>query len=296
MRGKPHSPRDRLGLVALLLALALAACAPAATPSPTQPAAPAPTQPAAQEAPAQPVTIKLWHMPNGADPRSAIEAEIAAFQRANPGINDWNVWQNSSMWIWADGGNLLAPDLKKSAFNAPEAIKGVTHFASLYGFVYDWDELPVRLVQEQFSPVISGNERESSYPVGVLAWRAENRSDRPVRVGIILTATRVVPFAPAWDLPVVALPSGRRWPCRYTRFSGAGDNAWPIAAETLRWYAGALGLPSIAPPEQIQRTLRTIFASNVLGFADGELGAVDGMRPDGQVDTSDRKASESGAE
>lgn len=223
MRGKPHSPRDRLGLVAL--PLALAACAPATTPSPTQPAAPAPTQPAAQKAAAQPVTIKLWHMPNGADPRSAIEAEIAAFQRANPGINDWNVWQNSSMWIWAYGGNLLAPDLKKSALNAPEAIKGVTHFASLYGFVYDWDELPVRLVQEQFSPVISGNERESSYPVGVLAWRAENRSDRPVRVGIILTATRVVPFALAWDLPVVAFPSGRRWHCRYTRFSGAGDNA-----------------------------------------------------------------------
>ena len=31
-------------------------------------------------------------------------------------------------------------------------------------FEYDWDELPVRLMQRQFSPVIPGNYRESTLP------------------------------------------------------------------------------------------------------------------------------------
>jgi len=41
-------------------------------------------------------------------------------------------------------------------------------------FVYDWQELPVRLVQRQLSPVMPGNDRESSFPVGVFEWTAEN--------------------------------------------------------------------------------------------------------------------------
>ena len=41
----------------------------------------------------------------------------------------------------------------------------------------DWAELPVRVVQRQFSPVIAGDYRESSLPVGVFEMAIEN----PVR-------------------------------------------------------------------------------------------------------------------
>ncbi len=54
-------------------------------------------------------------------------------------------------------------------------------------FDYQWDQLPVRLTQEQFSPVIPGNEREASYPVAVFEWRATNPTDRPLQVGLMLT-------------------------------------------------------------------------------------------------------------
>jgi non-lysosomal glucosylceramidase len=54
-------------------------------------------------------------------------------------------------------------------------------------FEYAWPDAPVTLVQEQFSPVIAGNERESSYPVAVFEWRVSNPGDQPLRVGIMLT-------------------------------------------------------------------------------------------------------------
>ena len=54
-------------------------------------------------------------------------------------------------------------------------------------FEYDWDALPVRLTQRQFSPVIPGNYRESSYPVGLLEWQIENPGPDPVTVGLMFS-------------------------------------------------------------------------------------------------------------
>jgi non-lysosomal glucosylceramidase len=54
-------------------------------------------------------------------------------------------------------------------------------------FEYDWDALPIRLTQRQFSPVIPGNYRESSYPVGLLEWQIENPSPDPVTVGLMFS-------------------------------------------------------------------------------------------------------------
>jgi non-lysosomal glucosylceramidase len=54
-------------------------------------------------------------------------------------------------------------------------------------FEYDWAALPVRLTQRQFSPVIPGNHRESSYPVGIFEWQIENPGPDPVTVGLMFT-------------------------------------------------------------------------------------------------------------
>jgi multiple sugar transport system substrate-binding protein len=51
----------------------------------------------------------------------------------HPGRNDWNVWQNASMWIWSYGGDLLSADGKQATFNSDEAVEGVTVFDGLYG-------------------------------------------------------------------------------------------------------------------------------------------------------------------
>jgi non-lysosomal glucosylceramidase len=61
-----------------------------------------------------------------------------------------------------------------------------------------------------------------------------------------------------------------------------------IMADQLagQWYAQACGLPSIALPEDIQSALETVYEMNVRRFQGGQMGAVNGMRPDGQVDRS----------
>lgn len=57
--------------------------------------------------------------------------EIAPF--VHPGRNDWNVWQNTSQFIWNYGGDILGPDNTQATFNSDESVKAVQQFASFYG-------------------------------------------------------------------------------------------------------------------------------------------------------------------
>ena len=58
--------------------------------------------------------------------------------------------------------------------------------------VVDWDELPVRVVQRQFSPLLPHNYRESSYPVGIFETVVENRSASPLSVGLMFSWQNVL--------------------------------------------------------------------------------------------------------
>jgi non-lysosomal glucosylceramidase len=67
-----------------------------------------------------------------------------------------------------------------------------------------------------------------------------------------------------------------------------------IMADQLagQWYARACGLPPIVEPAQARSALAVIFQHNVLGFEDGALGAVNGMRPSGKLDTTSMQSQE----
>src|SRR5262249_30615070 len=72
---------------------------------------------------------------------------------------------------------------------------GAGEYAALYPkswFDYKWDKFPAHLVLEQFSPVLPDNYRESSYPVAVYRWHAENPSKRAVTVSVLLSWTNMV--------------------------------------------------------------------------------------------------------
>ena len=58
------------------------------------------------------------------------------------------------------------------------------------------------------------------------------------------------------------------------------------------WYARACGLPGIVPAERARSALRKVFDFNVMQFAGGRMGAVNGMRPDGRPDRSSLQAQE----
>ncbi len=67
---------------------------------------------------------------------------------------------------------------------------GAGDYAALYPkswFDYRWKKFPAPVTLEQFSPVIPGNYRESSYPVAVYRWHAENPTDHAVTVSVLLS-------------------------------------------------------------------------------------------------------------
>jgi non-lysosomal glucosylceramidase len=58
-------------------------------------------------------------------------------------------------------------------------------------FDYKWDKFPAHVTLEQFSPVLPNNYRESSYPIAVYRWHAENPTNKTVVVSMLLSWTNM---------------------------------------------------------------------------------------------------------
>jgi non-lysosomal glucosylceramidase len=72
---------------------------------------------------------------------------------------------------------------------------GDGEYAALYPkswFSYGTKTLPVKLTVEQFSPVLPDNYKETSYPVAEYRWAAENPTDKPMTVSVLLSWTNMV--------------------------------------------------------------------------------------------------------
>jgi non-lysosomal glucosylceramidase len=68
-------------------------------------------------------------------------------------------------------------------------------YAALYPkswYDYKWNQFPAHVVLEQFSPVLPDNYRESSYPVAIYLWHAENPTSKPVTVSVLFSWTNMV--------------------------------------------------------------------------------------------------------
>jgi non-lysosomal glucosylceramidase len=57
---------------------------------------------------------------------------------------------------------------------------------------YRWDKFPAHVVLEQFSPVLPDNYKESSYPVAVYRWHADNPTNHRVTVSVLLSWKNMV--------------------------------------------------------------------------------------------------------
>ena len=72
---------------------------------------------------------------------------------------------------------------------------GAGQYAALYPkswFAYDSPHLPVKLTLEQFSPILPDNYKESSYPVAIYNWYAQNPTDKAVTISILFSWTNMV--------------------------------------------------------------------------------------------------------
>jgi non-lysosomal glucosylceramidase len=114
---------------------------------------------------------------------------------------------------------------------------------------------------------------------GIQIAQLEGRADQAALYGSWLEAGRV-----AYET--------RLWNGSYYDFDASGGtHSDSIMADQLAgaWYADAAGLPPFLPEHRVLSALQAVYANNVQKFADGQLGAVNGMRPDGTVDdTSDQ--------
>src|SRR5438270_6875209 len=126
-----------------------------------------------------------WHLKGGVHKYQTIYANQFAMFQKSEGVAQ-GVAQVLTTDHPADGS------LKSWQWDYPV---GAGDYYALYPkswFDYRSDKFPARVVLEQFSPVLPQNYRESSYPVAVYRWHAENPTNKAVTVSVLLSWTNMV--------------------------------------------------------------------------------------------------------
>ena len=59
-------------------------------------------------------------------------------------------------------------------------------------FDYRWDKFPAHVWVEQYSPILPNNYKETSYPVAIYRWHAENKTARSVTVSVMFSWANMV--------------------------------------------------------------------------------------------------------
>ncbi len=67
------------------------------------------------------------------------------------GKNDWNVIHNLSPWIWSAGGDFISKDLKASAINSAQAVKGLDYYINFIKKGY----VPIQCLEQNTSQISS---------------------------------------------------------------------------------------------------------------------------------------------
>jgi non-lysosomal glucosylceramidase len=125
-----------------------------------------------------------WHIKSGVHKYAPVYAnQFAMFQQVqgepagtarvlltdHPKNGELSSWQ----WDYPVGGGEYAALFPKSWYD------------------YKWEKFPAHVVLEQFSPVLPNNYRESSYPVAVYRWHAENPTNHAVTISVLLSWTNM---------------------------------------------------------------------------------------------------------
>jgi non-lysosomal glucosylceramidase len=210
-------------------------------------------------------------------------------------VNAFN-WRDSNTWkdlnskfvlqLWRDYG--FSGDLTLVQELWPAATQALDY---LHQFDRDGDGLPEHdgIPDQTYDNwVMSG---PSAY--GGSLWLASLAA--AIKMGeLVGDAERVAQYQ-AWLDSGQAAFEAKLWNGQYYKFDASnGPHSDSIMADQLagQWYADATGLPPVVPPDHALSALHMIYDYNVRRFGDGQMGAVNGMRPDGTVDTSSSQSQE----
>jgi non-lysosomal glucosylceramidase len=205
-------------------------------------------------------------------------------------FQDINIWKDLNakfvLQLWRDGVVLGDPQLARDAW--PSVVAALDHIAA---FDRDGDGLPEHDDEPDQTYDTWPMLGPSAYGGGL--WLAALHAAIEIGTEAADGAT-VERFRGIVERGAAAFEA-KLWNGRHYRYdTSAGPSADSVMADQLagQWYADAGGLGDIVPPDRVERTLRTIYEMNVRGFAGGEMGAVNGVRPDGSVDTSSEQSPE----
>lgn len=121
-----------------------------------------------------------WHIEPGVDKYATVDADqFAMFQQS---AGDSSGYAQVLM-----SGHPAGPQLSSWRWDYPV---GAGDYRALYPkswYDYRLQQFPAHVVLEQFSPILPNNYKETSYPVAVYRWHADNPSSRAVHVSILLS-------------------------------------------------------------------------------------------------------------
>ena len=121
-----------------------------------------------------------WHIKGGVHKYETVPGnQFAMFQKADgDAVGVARVLMN---------GHPQPPTLSAWQWDYPE---GAGDYYALYPkswFDYKWEKFPAHVTLEQFSPILPNNYKETSYPVAVYRWHAENPTNKRVTVAVMLS-------------------------------------------------------------------------------------------------------------
>jgi non-lysosomal glucosylceramidase len=204
---------------------------------------------------------------------------------------DINIWKDLNskfvLQVWRDVDLVPAPDLARDTW--PAVVQAMDY---LGGYDRDADGLPEHDGQPDQTYDMWSMTGPSAY-TGAL-WLAALRA--AIRLGeMVGDAQTVARFRELHDRGSLSFEV-KLWNGRSYRFDGSDEaSSDSVMADQLagQWYADATRLGDLVAPERILTALRTVYESNVLGFGGGNMGAVNGIRPDGSIDESTEQSAES---
>jgi non-lysosomal glucosylceramidase len=204
---------------------------------------------------------------------------------------DINIWKDLNskfvLQVWRDVHLVPDPELARETW--PSVVQAIDYLGA---FDRDRDGLPEHDGQPDQTYDTWSMTGPGAYS-GAL-WLAALRA--AIRLGEIAgDETTVARFAELCDQGSATFEK-RLWNGRNYRFDASGEaSSDSIMADQLagQWYADATGLGDLVAPDRVLTALRTVYEANVLGFAGGRMGAVNGVRPDGSIDESTEQSAES---
>jgi non-lysosomal glucosylceramidase len=100
-------------------------------------------------------------------------------------VDGFAVWVRDGAWTRAQ---VLRTTEPPPGWGEPLAV-GAGTYRALFPrswFEYDLGDAPIRLIEEQLSPVIPGDDAAAALPIGVFEFELENITERPIQAAVLL--------------------------------------------------------------------------------------------------------------